>query len=48
MASICTLVIRGGKKPFVVLVTSKAAEAWGVVVPTQLRFNFLEQLFIAF
>jgi hypothetical protein len=33
MASRCASVIRGGKKPLVVLVTSNAAEATGVVVP---------------
>jgi hypothetical protein len=33
MAFICTLVIRGAKNPFVVLVTSNAAELLGVEVP---------------
>jgi len=33
MAFICTEVKRGGKSPFVVLVTSNAAELLGVEVP---------------
>ena len=33
IASLCVVVIRGGKKPFVVLLISNAADATGVVVP---------------
>jgi hypothetical protein len=33
MASLCTLVILGGKNPLVVLLTSNRADAAGVAVP---------------
>jgi hypothetical protein len=33
MASLCTVVILGGKNPLVVLLTSNCADAAGVVVP---------------